>query len=35
MSDPKLSIHDLIAQITPENRHDYIETGSPVGNEVW
>ena len=31
----KLSIHDLIAQITPENKHDYIETGAPVGNEVW
>jgi antitoxin MazE len=31
----RLSIHELIAQITPENRHDPISTGSPVGNEVW
>lgn len=29
MSDPKPSIHELIAQITPENRHDYIPDSSP------
>lgn len=31
----RLSIKELIDQITPDNKHDPITTGSPVGNEVW
>jgi antitoxin MazE len=31
----RLSIQDLIAQITPDNKHEAISTGSPVGKEVW
>jgi antitoxin MazE len=32
---PKYSLDDLVAGITEENRHAYIDTGSPVGKEVW
>jgi antitoxin MazE len=28
-------IADLVAGITDENRHDPVEIGKPVGNEVW
>ena len=31
----KVSLDELIARITPENRHDVIEWGPPVGKEVW
>jgi antitoxin MazE len=31
----KVSLDDLIARITPENRHDLVEWGPPVGKEVW
>jgi antitoxin MazE len=31
----KYSLDDLVAGITPENRHEYIDTGNPVGQEVW
>lgn len=29
------SLEDLVQAITPENRHDQVETGVAVGNEVW
>ncbi len=29
------SLEDLVKQITPRNRHSKIETGGPVGNEIW
>ena len=29
MSDPKPTIEDLVSQITPENRHDYIPVSDP------
>jgi antitoxin MazE len=32
---PKYSLDDLVAGITEENRHALIDTGSPVGKEVW
>ncbi len=32
---PKLTLESLIAAITPENCHDEIDWGKPVGNEVW
>jgi antitoxin MazE len=28
-------INELINQITPENRHELIEWGPPVGKEIW
>jgi len=32
---PKLTLESLVAAITPENRHQAIAWGKPVGNEVW
>jgi antitoxin MazE len=29
------SLEKLVAGITPENKHDAVETGASVGNEVW
>jgi antitoxin MazE len=28
-------LEQLVAGITPENRHRELEWGPPVGNEVW
>ena len=33
--EPKPTLDDLTEQITERNRHHEIETGGPVGNEVW
>jgi antitoxin MazE len=30
-----LALEDLVAKITPQNRHAEIETGIAVGNEIW
>ncbi len=41
VEDDHLLIHKvyrleaLLAQITPENIHSEIDTGSPVGKEIW
>ena len=35
VKEPSLSLEELVAQITPQNRHAEIETGEAVGNEVW
>ncbi|MCU1286660.1 MAG: chpR [Acidobacteriales bacterium] len=32
---PKPTIEKLVSGITAKNRHHEIETGKPVGNEVW
>ena len=32
---PKYTLEELVAQITPENRHEEIDWGPPVGKEVW
>lgn len=29
------TLEELVAQITPENRHEEIDWGPPVGKEVW
>ena len=29
------TLEDLVAQITPENRHELIDWGPPVGKEIW
>jgi antitoxin MazE len=35
IEEPQLSLDELVAKITPENRHAEVETGTSVGNEVW
>jgi antitoxin MazE len=35
IEEPQLSLEELVAKITPENRHAEIETGPAVGHEVW
>ncbi len=32
---PTYDVKALIAGITPENVHEQIDTGEPVGSEVW
>ena len=32
---PQYSLADLLAQISPENRHTEVDTGSSVGREAW
>jgi antitoxin MazE len=29
------TLEEMVSRITPENRHDEIDTGAPVGKEVW
>lgn len=29
------TLEELVARITPENRHEEIDWGPPVGKEVW
>ncbi|MEX2557091.1 MAG: AbrB/MazE/SpoVT family DNA-binding domain-containing protein [Actinomycetota bacterium] len=31
----KYELRSLLKEITPDNIHDAIETGAPVGREVW
>ena len=31
----ELRLDDLVASITPENRHDETDTGAAVGAEAW
>jgi antitoxin MazE len=35
IDEPALSLKSLVEQITAENRHAEVETGEPVGREVW
>jgi len=35
IEEPQLTLEDLVARITPSNRHNEIETGKAVGNEAW
>jgi antitoxin MazE len=32
---PAYSLAELVAGITPENRHEETDWGKPVGGEVW
>ncbi|GIL12666.1 MAG: multidrug transporter MatE [Chloroflexota bacterium] len=32
---PVYDLDDLLAAVTPDNRHGETDTGAPVGNEVW
>ena len=31
----RYTLDELVAGITPDNRHEEIDWGPPVGNEVW
>ena len=31
----RLTLEELVRQITPENRHEAVEAGEAVGNEIW
>jgi antitoxin component of MazEF toxin-antitoxin module len=35
VEESELTLDRLVEQITAHNRHDEIETGESVGNEVW
>jgi antitoxin MazE len=35
VAPPEYVLEELISRITPENRHDELDWGAPVGNEVW
>jgi antitoxin MazE len=32
---PSYELEDLLAQVTPENLHGEVDTGSSVGDEAW
>ncbi len=32
---PKYRLDDLIRKVTARSRHDEVDTGEPVGREVW
>jgi antitoxin MazE len=32
---PEITLDQLVDQITEDNRHDEVETGRAVGNEIW
>ena len=32
---PKYRLADLLAQITPDNRHEEVDWGAPEGTEEW
>jgi antitoxin MazE len=34
-SRPRYSLDELVRRITPKNRHDESDWGSPLGDEVW
>jgi antitoxin MazE len=34
-ASPRLKLQDLVARITPKNRHGEQEWGRPVGRETW
>ncbi|EKE9051062.1 AbrB/MazE/SpoVT family DNA-binding domain-containing protein [Salmonella enterica] len=31
----EFKLDDLLAKITPDNKHDLLEWGEPVGKEIW
>lgn len=35
IKEPSYTLEELVAQITPENRHGEINIGPAVGKEVW
>ena len=35
LSEPRYSLSELLAEVTPQNLHSEIDTGSSRGAEVW
>lgn len=35
VAKPDYTLEELVARITPENKHGEIDFGPPVGKEVW
>ena len=35
LPEPELTLEALLSQITDENLHEEVETGTAVGGEVW
>ncbi len=35
VEQPEYALEDLLALITPENVHDEVDWGEPVGREAW
>jgi antitoxin MazE len=35
IQEPELTLEAFVEKITPENRHEEIETGAPIGAEIW
>jgi antitoxin MazE len=35
IAEPEFSLDEMLAQITPENLHGEVDTGSSVGQETW
>lgn len=35
LAPKEYALNELVEEITDENRHEEVNTGSPVGNEVW
>jgi antitoxin MazE len=35
VTEPSLTLENLLAQVTDENLHHEVETGPPVGKEIW
>jgi antitoxin MazE len=35
IEESELSLDELVAKITPRNRHAEVKTGKAVGDEVW
>ncbi len=35
LASPSYELEDLLAQVTPENLHGEVDTGSSVGDEAW
>jgi len=35
LPEPAWSLEELLAQVTDENIHEEIDTGLPVGREIW
>ena len=35
VAEPEFSLDEMLSQITPENLHGEVDTGSSVGQEAW
>jgi antitoxin MazE len=35
VAQKKYSLSSLLAQVTEENKHSEVQTGNPVGKEIW